>query len=55
MKAAHAHLEIKNIHFDMIVNFLGKALMDKGMEKGDVEAVASKLEGLRGDIVTLDD
>lgn len=55
MKAAHAHLEIKNIHFDMIVNFLGKALIDKGMEESDVEAVASKLEGLRVDIVTLDD
>ena len=32
MKAAHANMQIKNIHYDKIVTYLGKSLADNGME-----------------------
>ena len=55
MKAVHANLDIKNIHFDKICIYLGMALQDEGMSQDDVKIVENLLEPMRKDIVTVDD
>lgn len=36
MKNSHHNLHIEDKHFDLIVEYLGKALIDKGMSEEDV-------------------
>lgn len=51
MRAAHEKMELKDLHFDTIVELLGKTLAEFGVAAEDISAIATKIEGLRKDIL----
>ena len=53
MKAAHKGMEINDVHFDKIIEYLGKALKDAGVTDEDIKSVAGSLETYRKDIVNV--
>jgi hemoglobin len=52
LREAHAHLEITDAAFDIMVSTLLTSLADLGVPTHAVTAVGERLEGARADIVT---
>lgn len=54
MRAAHARLVdqgLTDVHFDAVVEHLGATLLELGVDGELVTAIATKLEGLRPDVL----
>ena len=51
MHESHKGMGIKDSHFNTIVNHLVNTLKVHGVEQADIDAVAAKLNTLRGEIV----
>lgn len=51
MKKAHENMQINETHFNKIVEYLGKSLVDNGMSNEDIQKVVELLSPLKDDIV----